>query len=89
MPEIWIEFSKRTGSAEFSRTTRDEPDDDKLMRYRLDLLDRHGLKLPDIRQVIDGMGLLPASLAIAWLLEASAQRGTAPSRRTAATASRA
>jgi len=62
------------------------------MRYRLDLLDRHGLKLPDIRQVIDGMGLLPASLAtacIAWLLEASAQRGTATSRRTAATASRA
>jgi len=85
MPEIWIEFSKRTGSAEFSRTTRDEPDDDKLMRYRLDLLDRHGLKLPDIRQVIDGMGRLPA----AGLLEAAAQGRAAPTRRAAATASRA
>jgi phosphoserine/homoserine phosphotransferase len=58
VPEIWIEFSKRTGIVEFSRTTRDEPDYDKLMRYRLDLLDRHGLKLPDIQQVIDGMGPL-------------------------------
>jgi phosphoserine/homoserine phosphotransferase len=58
VPEIWIEFAKRTGIAEFSRTTRDEPDYDKLMRYRLDLLDRHGLRLPDIQQVIDGMGPL-------------------------------
>jgi len=61
VPEIWIEFSKRTGIAEFSRTTRDEPDYDKLMRYRLELLDRHGLKLPDIQQVIDGMGPLPGA----------------------------
>jgi phosphoserine/homoserine phosphotransferase len=58
VPEIWIEFSKRTGIAEFSRTTRDEPDYDKLMRYRIALLDKHGLKLPDIQQVIDGMGPL-------------------------------
>ena len=56
VPEIWIEFSKRTGIAEFSRTTRDEPDYDKLMRFRLDLLARHGLKLADIQRVIDGMG---------------------------------
>ncbi len=56
VPEIWIEFSKRTGIAELSRTTRDEPDYDKLMRFRLGLLDRHGLKLGDIQQVIDGMG---------------------------------
>ena len=61
VPEIWIEFSKRTDIAEFSRTTRDEPDYDKLMRYRLDLLDRHGLKLPDIQQVIAGMGPLPGA----------------------------
>ena len=61
VPEIWIEFSKRTGIAEFSRTTRDEPDYDKLMRYRLDLLDKHGLKLPDIQQVIAGMGPLPGA----------------------------
>jgi phosphoserine/homoserine phosphotransferase len=56
VPEIWIEFSRRTGIAELSRTTRDEPDYDKLMRFRLELLDRHGLKLSDIQQVIDGMG---------------------------------
>jgi phosphoserine/homoserine phosphotransferase len=61
VPEIWIEFSKRTGIPEFSRTTRDEPDYDKLMRYRIALLDQHGLKLPDIQQVIDGMGPLPGA----------------------------
>ncbi len=56
VPEIWIEFSRRTGIAELSRTTRDEPDYDKLMRYRIELLDRHGLRLTDIQQVIEGMG---------------------------------
>ena len=56
VPEIWIEFSKRTGIAELSRTTRDEPDYDKLMRFRIDLLQRHGLKLADIQRVIEGMG---------------------------------
>ena len=56
VPEIWIEFSRRTGIAEFARTTRDEPDYDKLMRYRLGLLTQHGLKLADIQRVIDGMG---------------------------------
>ena len=61
VPEIWIEFAKRTGIPEFSRTTRDEPDYDKLMRYRIGLLDQHGLKLPDIQQVIAGMGPLPGA----------------------------
>jgi phosphoserine/homoserine phosphotransferase len=56
VPEIWIEFSKRTGVPELARTTRDEPDYDKLMRFRIDLLTRNGLKLGDIQQVIDGMG---------------------------------
>lgn len=55
VPEIWIEFSKRTGIPEFSRTTRDEPDYDKLMRFRIDLLAQHGLKLADIQAVIAGM----------------------------------
>jgi phosphoserine/homoserine phosphotransferase len=55
VPEIWIEFSRRTGIAEFARTTRDEPDYDKLMRFRIDLLGRHGLRLADIQQVIGGM----------------------------------
>jgi phosphoserine/homoserine phosphotransferase len=56
VPEIWIEFSRRTGIAELSRTTRDEPDYDKLMKYRLDLLKTHHLGLPDIQQVISDMG---------------------------------
>ena len=55
VPEIWIAFSQRTGIAEFSRTTRDEPDYDKLMQFRLTLLRRHGLKLADIQDVIGGM----------------------------------
>jgi phosphoserine/homoserine phosphotransferase len=58
VPEIWIEFARRTGIPEFSRTTRDEPDYDKLMRYRIRLLDQHKLRLTDIQQVIDGMGPL-------------------------------
>ena len=61
VPEIWIEFSKRSGIAELARTTRDEPDYDKLMRGRLALLERHKLGLPDIQQVIDGMGPLPGA----------------------------
>jgi phosphoserine / homoserine phosphotransferase len=55
IPEIWIAFAERTGIAEFRRTTRDEPDYDKLMRWRLDLLRRHGLKLADIQAVIASM----------------------------------
>ena len=54
-PEIWIAFSQRTGIAEFSRTTRDEPDYDKLMRFRLALLRQHGLKLADIQAVVGSM----------------------------------
>ena len=63
VPEIWIEFSRRTGIAEFSRTTRDEPDYDKLMKFRLDLLARHGLKLADIQRVIEGMGPMEGARA--------------------------
>jgi phosphoserine / homoserine phosphotransferase len=55
VPEIWIEFSKRTGIAAFARTTRDEPDYDKLMRQRIGLLEQHGLKLPDIQRVVAAM----------------------------------
>ncbi len=51
-PEIWIAVSEKTRIPELRRTTRDEPDYDKLMRGRLALLDRHGLKLSDIQQVI-------------------------------------
>jgi phosphoserine/homoserine phosphotransferase len=56
VPEIWIAFSDRTGIPELRRTTRDEPDYDKLMRYRLDLLRQHRLGLPDIQRVIRDMG---------------------------------
>ena len=56
VPEIWIEFAKRTGIPELARTTRDEPDYDKLMRFRIDLLTQHKLKLVDIQNVIAGMG---------------------------------
>jgi len=61
VPEIWIAFSERTGIPELRRTTRDEPDYDKLMRFRLDLLRRHRLGLPDIQQVISGMAPEPGA----------------------------
>jgi phosphoserine/homoserine phosphotransferase len=61
VPEIWIAFAERTGIAEFRRTTRDEPDYDKLMRWRIELLGRHGLKLADIQQVIAGLAPLPGA----------------------------
>ncbi len=68
IPEIWIEFSKRTGIAELARTTRDEPDYDKLMRGRLDILAVHGLGLPDIQQVIAGMEPLDGAVDfLEWL----------------------
>ena len=61
VPEIWIAFSERTGIAEFRRTTRDEPDYDKLMRFRLALLREKGLKLADIQAVIGAMSPLPGA----------------------------
>jgi len=51
-PEIWIAVAEKTGIKELQRTTRDEPDYDKLMRGRLAILDQHGLKLSDIQNVI-------------------------------------
>jgi phosphoserine/homoserine phosphotransferase len=61
VPEIWIEFARRTGIPELTRTTRDEPDYDKLMTYRLDLLKQHALGLPDIQKVIAEMGPMPGA----------------------------
>ena len=55
IPEVWIAVAERTGIEGLTRTTRDEPDYDVLMRYRLDLLDRHGLTLPAIQDVIAGL----------------------------------
>jgi len=61
VPEIWIEFSQRTGIPELRRTTRDEPDYDKLMKGRLALLAQHKLGLPDIQKVIAAMGPMPGA----------------------------
>ncbi|MCL2270423.1 MAG: bifunctional phosphoserine phosphatase/homoserine phosphotransferase ThrH [Treponema sp.] len=61
VPEIWIAFSEATGIPELRRTTRDEPDYDKLMRFRLDLLSKNNLKLTDIQRVISGMDPLPGA----------------------------
>jgi len=63
VPEIWIEFAQRTGIPELRRTTRDEPDYDKLMKGRLALLAQHKLGLPDIQKVIADMGPLPGAKA--------------------------
>ena len=52
VPEIWIEFAEARGIPELTRTTREEPDYDKLMQYRLDILDEHGLKLSQIQETI-------------------------------------
>lgn len=52
VPEIWIAFAEKTGIPELKRTTREEPDYDKLMHYRMDILDSHNLKLSDIQDVI-------------------------------------
>ena len=52
VPEIWIAFAEKTGIPELKRTTRDEPDYDQRMRYRMDLLDKHGLGLKEIQEVI-------------------------------------
>jgi len=70
IPEIWINVAERTGIDALRRTTRDEPDYDRLMRGRLEILDRHGLGLPDIQRVIAGMGPLEGARDfIAWLRE--------------------
>ena len=61
VPEIWIAFAQETGIPEFRRTTRDEPDYDKLMRARLALLRQHGLKLADIQRVIARLSPLPGA----------------------------
>lgn len=52
VPEIWIAFSEKTGIPELRRTTRDEPDYAKLMKFRMDILREHGLGLKDIQDVI-------------------------------------
>ena len=68
VPEIWINVAERTGIAALRRTTRDEPDYDKLMRGRIAILDEHKLGLPDIQKVIATMDPLEGALDfVEWL----------------------
>ena len=61
VPEIWIAFAEATGIPELKRTTRDEPDYDKLMQYRLDILDKNGLGLKEIQDTIATIDPLPGA----------------------------
>ena len=72
-PEIWIAVSERTGIPELRRTTRDEPDYDKLMRQRIEILDRHGIKLSKIQEVIGGLQPLPGAREFLDSLRAEVQ----------------
>lgn len=61
VPEIWIAFAEASGIPELKRTTRDEPDYDKLMKYRLDILEQHGLGLKEIQDTIATIDPMPGA----------------------------
>ena len=61
VPEIWIAFAEETGVPELKRTTRDEPDYDKLMKYRLAILKEHGLGLKEIQETIEKIDPMPGA----------------------------
>ena len=70
IPEIWIAFAEKTGIEALKRTTRDEPDYDVLMRYRLDILDKEGLGLNEIQEVIATLEPLDGAVEfVNWLRE--------------------
>src|SRR5574344_1758310 len=73
VPEIWIAFAERTGIPELRRTTRDEPDYDKLMRYRIELLEQHGLGLKEIQDVIAKIDPMPGAREFVDALRAKTQ----------------
>jgi len=73
VPEIWISVAEKTHIPELRRTTRDEPDYDKLMRARIKILDQHGLKLAHIQEVIATLRPLPGALAFLRELRALMQ----------------
>lgn len=72
-PEIWIAVAERTGISALRRTTRDEPDYDKLMHYRIDLMAKHGITLAKIQEVIGGLAPLPGALDFLNTLRARTQ----------------
>lgn len=61
VPEIWVAFAEASGIPELKRTTRDEPDYDKLMKWRLDVLKEHGLGLKEIQEVIATIDPMPGA----------------------------
>lgn len=61
VPEIWIAFAEETGIPELKKTTRDEPDYNKLMKYRLDILKEHGLGLKEIQETIEKIDPMPGA----------------------------
>lgn len=61
VPEIWIAFAEKTGIEELKRTTRDEPDYDKLMEFRLDILKKNNLGIKDVQEVIAGIDPMPGA----------------------------
>lgn len=72
LPEIWIAVAEKTGLEALRRTTRDEPDYDKLMRYRLDILDREGIGIREIHEVIGTLDPLPGAVEFTeWLKSAT------------------
>ena len=73
VPEIWIAFAEETGIPELKRTTRDEPDYDKLMNYRLDILRAHGLGLKEIQETIARIDPLPGAKEFLDELRATTQ----------------
>ena len=73
VPEIWIAFSEASGIPELRRTTRDEPDYDKLMRWRIGILKEHGLGLKEIQDVIATIDPLPGAKEFLDALRAEAQ----------------
>ena len=73
IPEVWVEFARRSGIGSLTRTTRDEPDYDKLMRFRLRTLAEHGMKIGDIQKVIGDMSPLPGAREVLDDLRAAYQ----------------
>ena len=73
IPEIWIAFAEATGIEELKRTTRDEPDYDKLMEYRLDILRKHNLGIKEIQETIGKMDPIPGAKEFLYELRSITQ----------------
>ena len=70
IPEVWVNLAERVGVEALKRTTRDEPDYNKLMRYRLDIMEKEGLTIKDVNAAIESMDPLPGAVdMVAWLRE--------------------